>query len=119
MNILSSQYVQQIDVYPMVIDLLNIENQKIFSFGRSPFAQKEKYYIYYTNGEYLLMIGNYLSKYKQDATIELFNVVEDQGLKNNIANQHKEITQKHIEFTQAFIQQYNNTIIENKTTVSK
>jgi phosphoglycerol transferase MdoB-like AlkP superfamily enzyme len=119
MNILSSQYVQQIDVYPMVIDLLNIENQKIFSFGRSPFAQKEKYYIYYTNGEYLLMIGNYLSKYKQDGTIELFNVVEDQGLKNNIANQHKEITQKHIEFTQAFIQQYNNTIIENKTTVSK
>ncbi|MEE1253024.1 MAG: hypothetical protein UHK52_08015, partial [Bacteroidales bacterium] len=109
----------QIDVYPMIIDMLNIENEKIFTFGRSPFSEKEIYYIYYTNGEYLLMIGNYLSKYKQDGTIELFDVEKDLGLKNNIVPQQKEVAQKHIKLTQAFIQQYNNTIIENKTTVSK
>lgn len=118
-NIVSTQFVQQIDVYPTIIDMLNIENEKIFTFGRSPFSEKEKYYIYYTNGEYLLMIGNYLSKYKQDGTIELFDVEKDQTLKNNIANQQQEITKKHIRFTRAFIQQYNNTIIENTTTISK
>lgn len=118
-NIISKQFVQQIDVYPTVIDLLNIENEKIFTFGRSPFSEKDKYYIYYSNGEYLLMIGNYLSKYKQDDSIELFDVEKDKGLKNNIANEQKQITQKHLKFTQAFIQQYNNTIIENKTIVSK
>ena len=118
-NIVSTQFVQQIDVYPTIIDMLNIENEKIFTFGRSPFSEKEKYYIYYTNGEYLLMIGNYLSKYKQDGTIELFDVEKDQTLKNNIANQQQGITKKHIRFTQAFIQQYNNTIIENTTTISK
>ena len=51
--------------------------------------------------------------------IEALDVEKDKGLKNNIANEQKQITQKHIEFTQAFIQQYNNTIIENKTMVSK
>ena len=65
------------------------------------------------------MIGNYLSKYKQGGSIELFDVEKDKGLKNNIANEQKQITQKHLKFTQAFIQQYNNTIIENKTIVSK
>lgn len=110
---------QQIDVYPTVIDLLNIKDETIFSFGRSPFSKKEHYYIYYTNGEYLLMIGSYLSKYKQDGSIELYNIAEDEGLKHNIAEKHKNITQKHIKFTQAYIQQYNNTLIDNKTSISK
>ena len=49
----------------------------------------------------------------------IVDVEKDKGLKNNIANEQKQITQKHLKFTQAFIQQYNNTIIENKTIVSK
>lgn len=117
-NILTNQYMQQIDIYPAIIDLLNI-NEKIFSFGISPFSENEKYYIYYTNGEYLLMMGDYLSKYKQDGTIELFDIKQDIGLKNDISNQHKTITQKHLKFTQSYIQQYNNSIIDNKTTVSR
>lgn len=118
-QLLIDKSMQQIDVYPTVIDLLNIKDETIFSFGRSPFSKKEHYYIYYTNGEYLLMMGSYLSKYKQDGSIELYNIEEDEGLKHNIAENHKNITQKHIEFTQAYIQQYNNTIIDNKTSISK
>ena len=118
-QIISTQYMQQIDVYPTIVDLLNPNDASIFSFGTSPFSNQQHYYIYYTNGEYLLMMDKYLSKYKQDGTIELYDIEQDESLKNNISDKHKEITKKHIDFTKAYIQQYNNNIIENTTTISK
>jgi arylsulfatase A-like enzyme len=105
---------QQIDIYPTIADLLHLEDN-IFCFGQSAFSPKEEFYIYYSNGEYMLLKGNYLSKYKEGYPIELYDVANDQGLKHNIANQNKERAKIHQRFTEAIIQQYNNNIISNST----
>ncbi len=113
-SFVSNRIMQQIDVYPTIADLLHVE-EDIFCFGRSVFSPLPQYYIYYTNGEYLLLIGEYLSKYKEDFSLELYNVVKDPALKNNIADIQIEIASKHKRFTEAMIQQYNNNIIGNTT----
>lgn len=110
----SQAYMQQTDIYPAIMDLLHFD-KRIFAFGRSPFAPGPHYYIYYTNGEYLLMIGDYMSKYKEGCPIELYNVKKDVGLKNNIYESHKDVGDFHLKFIKAVIQQYNNSIIGNKT----
>ncbi|HIW86810.1 MAG TPA: hypothetical protein IAC47_00840, partial [Candidatus Onthomorpha intestinigallinarum] len=61
------------------------------------------------------MIGDYMSKYKEGCPIELYNVKKDVGLKNNIYESHKDVGDFHLKFIKAVIQQYNNSIIGNKT----
>ncbi len=113
-NYNSDRIMQQIDIYPTIADLLHLEDN-IFCFGQSAFSPKDGFYIYYSNGEYLLLKDNYLSKYKEGYSIELYDVANDQGLKHNIANQNKERATIHQRFTEAIIQQYNNNIISNST----
>lgn len=112
--LVSKQTMQQIDIYPTIADLLHLDDD-IFCFGRSAFSPLPHYYIYYTNGEYLLLIGDYLSKYKEDFAIELYNVKQDPHLQNDISSKEPAIAEKHKRFTEAIIQQYNNSIISNKT----
>ena len=73
------------------------------------------FYIYYTNGEYLLLSDGYLSKYKEGYPIELYDTKTDEGLKLDIASKNKERANKHQRLTEAIIQQYNNSIISNST----
>ena len=112
--LVSKQTMQQIDIYPTIADLLHLDDD-IFCFGRSAFSPLPHYYIYYTNGEYLLLIGDYLSKYKEDFAIELYNVKQDPHLQKDISSKEPAIAEKHKRFTEAIIQQYNNSIISNKT----
>ncbi len=111
---ISNRTMQQIDIYPTIADLFHVK-EDVFCFGRSVFSPLPQYYIYYTNGEYLLLMGEYLSKYKEGFPLELFNVIEDSALQNNIAEKNVGIAEKHKLMTEAIIQQYNNNIIGNNT----
>lgn len=112
--VVSKQIMQQIDIYPTIADLLHLKDD-VFCFGRSAFSPLPHYYIYYTNGEYLLLMGDYLSKYKEDFPIELYNVKQDPHLQNDLSAKEPALAKKHKKFTEAIIQQYNNSIIANKT----
>ena len=113
----SQETMQQIDIWPTLNDMLHT-NENIFAFGRSIFSEKENFYIYYSNGEYILKIGDYVSKYTGTAPTQLFNVKRDAKLKKNIAVKYPNIKEKHTRLTKAIIQQYNNRLIKNKTLVS-
>lgn len=113
-HLVSDMTMQQTDIYPTIADLLHLKND-IFCFGRSVFSPQQHYYMYYTNGEYLLLMDGYLSKYTEGHSLELYSEKEDPGLKNNIAEKYKDTAAKHKRFTEAFIQQYNNNIISNST----
>jgi phosphoglycerol transferase MdoB-like AlkP superfamily enzyme len=114
-GVVSSQVAQQIDIVPTIADLLHVP-QNVFSFGRSVFCDKPHFYIYYLNEEYNLTIGDYMSKYREDYPIELYNIKTDPYLKNNIAATHSDKASFHFRLTQAIIQQYNNRLIGNKLT---
>ena len=113
-GVVSDRIMQQIDVYPTIADLIHLED-RIFCFGHSAFSSEYDFYIYYTNGEYLLLSDGYLSKYKEGYPIELYDTKTDEGLKLDIAGKNKERANKHQRLTEAIIQQYNNNIISNST----
>lgn len=115
-GLVSNQVMQQIDIWPTLNDMLHT-GDTIFAFGRSAFSNQDKFYIYYSNGEYILMIGDYVSKYRDNCPTQLFDAKKDPDMKKNIANNYPAITDKHTRLTKAIIQQYNNRLIKNKTTV--
>jgi len=49
-----------------------------------------------------------------EESIALFNFKTDIFLKNNLIGTHQEFEQKMENFAKAFVQQYNNRIIENR-----
>lgn len=112
----SDLVMQQIDIYPTLCDLLHT-NKPVFAYGQSIFSNKEHYYIYYSNGEYIVMIGNYASKYRDGYDTQLFDVKTDPDMKKDISKLHPQITKKHTTLTEAIIQQYNNRLIKNLTKV--
>lgn len=114
-GVVTNERLQQIDILPTLADLLKVP-QKVFSFGRSAFSTKPNYYIYYLNEEYMLTIGDYMSKYRQGYPTELYNIEKDPLLEHNIASENPYITAFHRNMTQAIIQQYNNRLIKNRLT---
>lgn len=112
----TNRQMQQIDILPTLNDMLHT-NKKVFSFGRSIFSPLPHYYIYYSNGEYILMIGDYVSKYRDGFATQLFDAVNDPDMKNNISDKYPEITKQHTDLTKAIIQQYNNRLLKNQTAV--
>ncbi|MBR1770328.1 MAG: sulfatase-like hydrolase/transferase [Bacteroidales bacterium] len=113
---MTSLTMQQTDIYPTLCDLLHIE-QPVFAFGQSIFSPKPHFYIYFSNGEYILMLGDYVSKYREGYDTQLFNAKTDADMRNDISKQNPDITKKHTRLTQAMIQQYNNRLIKNQTAV--
>ena len=115
-GVMTNQTMQQIDILPTVADMLHTECS-VFSFGRSVYSALPHYYIYYSNGEYILMMGDYVSKFREGYKTELFNAKTDPDLRNDISDKNKSITDYHEKLTKAIIQQYNNRLIKNQTII--
>ena len=109
---------QQTDILPTISDMLHSE-KNVFAFGQSVFSDKPHFYIYYSNGEYILMVGDYVSKYRDGFATQLFNAKTDPDMKKNIAKSNPKIADFHTRLTEAIIQQYNNRLIKNQTTTEK
>lgn len=115
-GMVSDNFMQQIDIYPTICDLLH-NQKKFFAFGKSIFSTDTHFYIYFSNGEYILRIGDYVSKYRQGYSTQLFDAKLDPDMRNDISSKYPKITDNHTRFTKAIIQQYNNRLIKNQTTV--
>ena len=113
-GLVSKDYMQQIDIFPTICDLLH--NQKpLFAFGKSIFSKDSHFYIYFSNGEYIVRLGDYVSKYREGYNTQLFSAVDDPDMRKDISQKLPAITEKHTKFTKAVIQQYNNRLIKNQT----
>lgn len=115
-GLVSNDFMQQIDIFPTICDLLHNE-KPFFSFGKSIFSDDTHFYVYFSNGEYIVRLGDYVSKYREGYKTQLFNAVTDPDMRNDISSQNEKITKQHTIFTQALIQQYNNRLIKNQTTI--
>ncbi|MBQ9311523.1 MAG: sulfatase-like hydrolase/transferase [Bacteroidales bacterium] len=115
-GLVSNDFMQQIDIFPTICDLLHNE-KPFFSFGKSIFSNDTHFYVYFSNGEYIVRLGDYVSKYREGYKTQLFNAVTDPDMRNDISSQNEKITKQHTIFTQALIQQYNNRLIKNQTTI--
>lgn len=114
---MSDKLVQQIDIMPTVLNFLNYE-KPYFAFGFDAFSSDTTNFVVNNNGSAFSFIqGDYLLIGDIDHSTGLFNIKQDPLLKNNQIRKHKgtqDSLQRHL---QAFIQQYNNRMINNNLTV--
>ena len=108
---------QQCDVFPSVIDYLNIKSSFV-AFGNSVFdTLAPNFGINYTRGYVQLIKDNYLIKFSGNKTKEFYNLKVDSLLKNNLADTNIQIKKDMERFLKANVQQFNNRMIENRLTI--
>lgn len=114
---LSNKLVQQLDITPTVLNYLNYD-KPYFAFGFDAFNEDEDNFVVNNNGEtFNFYQGDYLLMNDGEKSIALYNLKEDRLMEVNLLDTLPD-TQKEMEKRlKAFIQQYNNRMIENNLTL--
>ncbi len=111
--------VQQLDIMPTILSYLNY-NKPFFSFGKSMLdTTAQDFAVSYNAGVYQWIEGNLLLQFDGNKTIALYNYQQDQMLKQDLKDKLPQKRQQLETRVKAFIQQYNNRMIENKLQVER
>ncbi|MCX6232014.1 MAG: sulfatase-like hydrolase/transferase [Bacteroidetes bacterium] len=114
LNINHQQIGQQIDIMPSILDFLNFD-KPYFAFGTSVFdTSKPHFNISYLNEEYQLIKDNYALKFDGEKFVSLYQISQDSLLQHNLINTEVKEKKEMEVFLKALIQQYNNSLINNK-----
>jgi phosphoglycerol transferase MdoB-like AlkP superfamily enzyme len=112
-----SSLVQQIDIFPSVLGYLNYD-LPWFSYGNNRFDRSEKpFVVNYLNGLYQFMEDGYLIQFDGNKTVGVYNYMTDITLKNNLLGKNPLVEAALLKRLKAFIQQYNNRMVDNKLSV--
>jgi phosphoglycerol transferase MdoB-like AlkP superfamily enzyme len=113
-----NKIVQQIDIYPTILDLLNI-NEKYYSFGNSLYSSNNRFSISYIEGNYFYFENDKMLVFSQNQARNLYDfTLKDNSLVDIISGKKQE-TAIYEKKVKAIIQRYNHDLIRNKTTVVK
>ena len=110
----SKKIIQHIDIMPSILSYINY-NKPFISLGNNTFNDKNGYAINYNNG-YQLIIDEKIIIYDEieEKITKIFDLKNDLSLKLNIINDTESIDLKQFENKiKAFIQTYNNRMINN------
>jgi len=112
-----SSLVQQIDIFPSVLGYLDYD-EPWFSFGINRFNPDEKpFVINYFNGLYQYLEDDYLLQFDGVKALRVYNYKNDITLKNNLIGKNPAVDEALLKRLKAFIQQYNNRMIDNQLSV--
>jgi phosphoglycerol transferase MdoB-like AlkP superfamily enzyme len=109
---------QQTDIMPTILSVLHF-NKPFFSFGTNlmaPVKANERFATNYYNTTYQYITNENLIQFNGERVAGLFNYHLDSTLNFNIADR-PEITERLTKRALAFLQQYNNRVIHNRTYV--
>lgn len=108
---------QQIDIMPSVLGYLHYDKPYV-SFGRDCWSDSTSSFAFnYLNHTYQAFAGHYFLMFNGQESTGLYNFAEDKMLKKNLLTVLPD-TAKRMEYKlKAFIQQYNNRMVENRLTV--
>ena len=113
---INNKIVQHIDILPTILDYLNYD-KPYYSLGNSMFSDKKQPVIYYPSPNFCCVSDSFLYVLSDYKFIEKYNFKTDSLLTENILNTK---TDKKIQdFCTAYIQSYNNDLIQNKTYYKK
>lgn len=107
---------QQIDILPSVLDYLHFDTDFI-SYGNS-FKNEKNLIINYINNTYHAVINDYYFIFDGNSIIELYNYKKDILLKNNLINIDQLLTKDLEQQIKAYIQSFNNNLINNSLTIT-
>jgi len=111
------QLAQQIDIFPTILHYLHYDKPFI-AFGQNLLdLQAEPFVINWRSEVVQLFMGDYVLQSNGSKSYGLFNFKEDRLLENNLLDQLPDLRKKMELKRKAFIQQYNNRMIENRLTI--
>ncbi len=107
---------QQIDIMPTILGYLHYD-QPYVAFGRNVFdTSSESFAFNFIDNTYQLFKADYLLQFDGVKSIGLYAFQEDRQLKNNLINEMPEIVTALETRIKAFIQQYNNRMVDDNLT---
>ncbi|HKB45598.1 MAG TPA: sulfatase-like hydrolase/transferase [Chitinophagaceae bacterium] len=113
---LRPEIVQQIDIMPSVLGYLHFDRPYV-AFGRDVFRDQVKPFAFnYLNNAYQIFCGDYLLQFDGAKPIGLFQFKRDKFLQNNLKDRLPDTLQSMEISLKAFIQQYNNRMVDNNLT---
>jgi phosphoglycerol transferase MdoB-like AlkP superfamily enzyme len=108
---------QQTDVMPTVLGYLGY-SRPFLAFGNNLLSPgTEGFAVNYLGGIYTLVRDGYSLEFNGARTTALFNLGADPLQRHNLAGKGEKEQEKLERFIKAYIQQYNNRMIENRLTV--
>ncbi len=114
----TEKLIQQTDIMPTVLNYLNYD-KPYFAFGFDAFSTKNNNFVVNNNdGSFSFYQGDYLLQNDGQKSTALFNLKIDRLTKKNLIGMEPNVQKGMEQYLKAFIQQYNNRMINNKLTVN-
>ncbi|MEI6455361.1 MAG: sulfatase-like hydrolase/transferase [bacterium] len=108
---------QQTDIMPTVLNYLGYDRSYL-AYGTDLMDSASVHFsIHYLSGIYGLIKDNYYLEFDGTSATSLFNLASDPLQTANLINEKRGEREKFEMFIKAFIQQYNNRVIENRLMV--
>lgn len=105
---------QQTDIMPSVLDYLGYDKDFI-AFGNSLFdTTATRFSVHYISGIYSLIMDGHVLEFDGTESRALYDLTADPLQKTNIIGQSAAVRKEMEHFLRAYIQQYNNRVIENR-----
>jgi phosphoglycerol transferase MdoB-like AlkP superfamily enzyme len=106
----------QTDIMPSILSLLDYPKPYI-AFGQSLFTEtKTTFAVNYLNGIYQIISGSYALEFDGNMVLSLYNMKDDELMEKNLTDSLPEKKQEMERVLKAYIQQFNNRMINNKLT---
>ncbi len=112
----NGEIASQTDILPSVLDYLNFDRDYI-AFGNSVFDTAAPHFsVHYISGTYSMIKDGYLLEFNGVKTTTLFDLRNDKLQRTNLAGKKLPVMKSLEDFLKAYLQQYNNRLIENRLT---
>jgi phosphoglycerol transferase MdoB-like AlkP superfamily enzyme len=109
----------QVDIMPSVLSILNFD-KPLFSFGNNLFDTHAKHFaVNYLNSIYQLISNGYILEFDGSNAVALYNFGDDTLLTQNLLERNSSKTAEMLTLLKAYLQQFNNRMIENRLTEAK
>jgi membrane-anchored protein YejM (alkaline phosphatase superfamily) len=110
------QIAQQTDIMPTILSYLGYDGDYV-AFGSNLMDSAQPHFsIHYVGGIYGLIMNDRELEFDGTHTVAMFNLATDSLCRINIAGKDAKRQKEMETFLKAFIQQYNNRLIENRLT---
>lgn len=113
---LKPEIIQQIDIMPTLLGQLHYDEPYV-AFGRDVINDRTRPFAFnYLNSTYQIFRGDYLLQFDGREATALYQFKQDRFLKTNLKDQLPDTVAGMSKSLKAFIQQYNNRMVENNLT---
>lgn len=110
--------IQQIDIMPTILGYLNY-SKPFLAYGENVLARSGNGFTYQYSGGHRWFEGDYLLFFDGEKSTALYNYKTDRPMQQNLLQKMPLIAAAKEKKVKAFIQQYNNRILQNRLTAAK